>query len=235
MIEDKKTPHGQIMQKDWARIIAQHVAAWAVLIGLSLWLWSMVKPVMPLFAGATGQKESSETAIGAQTNNLPKTTPTTVVSIKSTPTTLVKVNKPVAKPAAIQNTSTTVRPVQARPTTTTTMFPPATTNTTTYPVVVNGLQILNPLANIDANGNGNNNANNSGNGNANRDVRQLKIVVNGLNVRSTPSGDGAVVGALKKNEVVKVLGYQDQWLYVETNGGLNGFIKSNPKFETPVN
>jgi hypothetical protein len=223
MIEDKKKPHGEIMQKDWARTIAQHVAAWVVLIGLSMWLWSMIKPVMPLFAGATSQKESSETAIGSQMDGLAKTTSTTMVSIKSTPTTLVKVNKPAAKAAVAPNNPATIQPAQVPPTTTTTMFPPATANTTTRPTVVNGLQILNPLANSDVNGN------------TNSDVRQLKIIVNGLNVRAMPSGDGAVVGALKKNEVVKVLGYQDQWLYIETNGNLTGFIKSNPRFETPVN
>jgi uncharacterized protein YgiM (DUF1202 family) len=208
MIENKKRPHDEMIQKDWAKTIAQHVGAWALLIGLSLWLWSMIKPVMPIFVGAAAQKESSETAVS-------KTTPVTISTLKSTPTTLVKINKPVAKPAVAPNTPKTVKPVQLPPTTTTTMFPPATTNTTTYPTVVNGAQVVNPLITSD--------------------TGQIRIIVNGLNVRATPGSDGAVVGALKKNEVVKVLGYQDQWLYVETDKGLNGFIKSNPKFETPVN
>lgn len=215
MIENKKRPHDEMIQKDWAKTIAQHVGAWALLIGLSLWLWSMIKPVMPMFAGAADQKESSGTALSSEANDLPKTTPITISTVKSTPTTLVKINKPVAKPAVAPNTPRTLQPAQISPTTTTTMFPPATTNTTTYPTAVNGVQVVNPLVTSE--------------------IRQIKIIVNGLNVRATPGSDGAVVGALKKNEVVKVLGYQDQWLYVETGEGLNGFIKSNPKFETPAN
>jgi cytoskeletal protein RodZ len=215
MIENNKRPHDEMIQKDWAKTIAQHVGAWALLIGLSLWLWSMIKPIMPIFAGVASQKESSETAVSSETNNPTKTTPVTISTVKSTTTTLVKINKPVTKPAVAPNTPRTLQPAQISPTTTTTMFPPATTNTTAYPIVVNGAQVVNPLITSDS--------------------RQLKIIVNGLNVRATPGSDGAVVGAIKKNEVVKVLGYQDQWLYVETDKGLNGFIKSNPKFETPLN
>jgi cytoskeletal protein RodZ len=85
--------------------------------------------------------------------------------------------------------------------------------TTTVPIAVNGAKVVNPLLGTK--------------------VKRVRIIVNGLNVRAKPNAAGAVIGALRRNEVVKVLGYQGDWLYIGTNKNVYGFIKADTKFEKP--
>jgi uncharacterized protein YgiM (DUF1202 family) len=135
-------------------------------------------------------------------------------SATETTATITKTVKPVKTPQNVASSSantgklpTTVPLSTIPPTTTTTFLLP--------PTVVNGAQVENPIAL----------------GNA----KYVKILVNGLNVRANPSSGGAVVGAIRKNETVMVLGYKEQWLYIRTGKNVSGFIKADTKFEKPVN
>ena len=70
----------------------------------------------------------------------------------------------------------------------------------------------------------------SSSGESRRLIGKIRVLVSGLNLRSSPRKTRNVIGLLKKGTVLSVLSKQDGWYEVEAPTGKKGFVSADLKY-----